>query len=174
MQMSSRVQRSLRVLAERIPGEPITQMSLVAALRPWIDGSLRNVSTKVDARIRASATFQRFMTADPADLPITRAAVANLVSLAQTATTRDPVDLAERMDDAFAELVTYRLPDGTCRTCQFDLDLWSESDGTLVLVCGLGCTWSLDEAPRARTIGGTPANRRAVLAAFPAADLLPV
>jgi len=111
VQMSSRVQRSLRELAERVPGEPITQVALVATLRAWIDGSFRNVSTTVDARIRASATIQRFMTADPAELPITRAAVGNLLTLARTATTRDPARLAEQMDDAFAQLITYRLPD---------------------------------------------------------------
>lgn len=174
MQMSSRVERALRALAERLPGEPITQRALVAAVRAWIDGSFRTVSTKVDARLRASATIERFLTADPAEFPITRAAVAKLVELARTATTRDPVRLAAHVECALAELITYRVPEGTCRTCQFDLDLWSEPDGTPVLVCGLGCVWSLDETPRARASGRTPADRRAVLASFPDADLLPV
>lgn len=88
----------------------------------------------------------------------------------------DPLKSVELVERLVWCLTVYRLPDECCPVCQGDLEVFVDSESSLVLACNvLGCARSKDLTPLGReTSGRRPADRKTVLEHYPEADLVPV
>lgn len=172
MQMSSRVRRSWKELAEQL--QSCEAHEVASRIRPWITASLAQVSTLGADRIARAGGLQRLIATPDAALPTSRRAVRDAVAALQSDAPTDPERLVDVVDRIAWTLVCYRLPDESCPKCQGDLDVWTTSKSAVVLICNvLGCLWSTElKAEQGPEVA--PADRARVLAEYPDADLVHV
>lgn len=172
--MSSRVRRTWEELRVAFPSEDIAS-SIFAALRTWISGSARGVSTIVAEFVDTSDTVRRFMNAIDSEIAASHRACAVIRRDLQREPPIDPKKLVEFIGNWVSGLSIFVLADDGCGG-HGDLWVWSVH-GVPMLECDvLGCAWTIDgrrfgSVDRA---GLAPATRSEVEALWPGCDLIPV
>ena len=109
--------------------------------RSWLNEDFPKISKKIPPllqKLKSKPHFLSLLEEEYSKLPITEKKMNDFLGLLNsTPEYKDPIKMWHWLESKLWELFVFTGPDDSCDIEQYDLEVWKNTNGTLVLNCGI-------------------------------------